>query len=134
MLFVDVVLACRWLLSCKFLLFLPKGELLSLAEGECGVVFLRGLKAWVQIFGVAGGRILLVDLDVLGDITGLPVRLPRVTKLTHTFFAQGRNFNIAFDLVIVRRWDNFAQFSLKKWSAFNLNVGIFVQWLWSNTE
>jgi hypothetical protein len=97
-------------------------------------VFLRTLQAWVQIVGVAGGRVLLVDLDVLGDITGLPVRLPGVTKLAHTSFSQRRDFDVALDLIVVRRWDNFAQFSLEERSAFHFNVGIFVQWLRRNVE
>ena len=60
-----------------------------------------------------------VDFNVILNITSLPVALEGLPKLARGLVTDGFNLNIPFDMVVIRRRNNFVDLPLEKWSSFD---------------
>jgi hypothetical protein len=68
--------------------------------------------------GPFGGEV--VDFDTFINVAGSSVTFVRVAEEAGTLKVDGFNISISFDLVTVRSWIIFREFSHKEWSTFNL--------------
>ena len=72
-----------------------------------------------MLAGVHCGSIVLIDFDVVLDITGFTVALEGLPKLAWGFVADWFNLNVPFNMVVIRRGHHFVDFSLEKWPTLN---------------